>query len=435
MNKNYFIKLKNSIKLKKAVICVVGLGYVGLPLVKKFTDENFKVIGFDSDKKKIKLLKSKKTYIDYIQLTQKNFNNLSATYYLYDIKKADIIIFCLPTPLNKNKEPDLNIIKSAFRETKIFYKKGQLIILESTSYPGTTEEIFIDGLKNQFKLGSNFFVGYSPEREDPGNKLFNIGNITKIVSGYTARCKLLTNNLYKEIVSKTFKVSNIQTAEMTKLFENIFRSINIGLVNEIKILLEKMNIDIYEVINAASTKPFGFMPFYPGPGLGGHCIPIDPFYLTWKAKEFDTSTRFIELAGEINSKMPEYVLKRTIEALNYNNKSLKNSKILILGISYKKNIDDIRESPSLKIIDLLKKNGASVSYSDRYFKNFPKTSLLKNLKIKNFNISKKNLNHFDACIIVTDHDYFDYNFISNHSNLIIDTRGRYIKKNKKIYRA
>jgi UDP-N-acetyl-D-glucosamine dehydrogenase len=434
MNKDYFENLKNKIYKKKAIISIIGLGYVGLPLLKKFTDQNFKVIGFDSDKKKINLLKNKKTYIDYIQLTQKNFAKLIPTCDPSDLRKADIIIFCLPTPLNKNKEPDLSIIKNVFQKIKLFCKQGQLLILESTSYPGTTEEIFIDGLKNKFKFGINYFVGYSPEREDPGNKTFNISNIIKIVSGYTAKCRLLTNDLYKQL-TKTHPVSSLKTAEMTKLFENIFRSVNIGLVNELKILLEKMHINIYEVIDAASTKPFGFMPFFPGPGLGGHCIPIDPFYLTWKAKEFDTNTRFIELAGEINGEMPYYVFKRTTEALNNHNKSLKNSKILIIGISYKKNIDDIRESPSLKIIDLLLKSGAKVSYSDKYFSNFPKNSHLKNLKIKNFSITKKNLNFFDACIIVTDHDYFDYDLILSSSKLIIDSRGRYKIKNKKVYKA
>ena len=434
MNKNYFEDLKNKIYTKKAVICIIGLGYVGLPLLKKFTDENFKVIGFDSDKKKINLLKNKKTYIDYIQLTKKNFGNLIPTCNPSDIIKANIIIFCLPTPLNKNKEPDLTIIKNVFQQIKFFCKKGQLIILESTSYPGTTEEIFIEGLKNKFKFGIDYFVGYSPEREDPGNKIFNISNITKVVSGYSSKCKSLTNDLYKHL-TKTYSVSSLKTAEMTKLFENIFRSVNIGLVNELKVLLEKMDIDIYEVIDAASTKPFGFMPFFPGPGLGGHCIPIDPFYLTWKAKEFDTHTRFIELAGEINGKMPDYVLKKTSEALNSHKKSIKNSKILILGISYKKNIDDIRESPSLKIINLLLESGASVSYSDKYFDNFPKNSHLNNSKIKNFSISRKNLSSFDACILITDHDYFDYELILSSSKLIVDTRGRYKIKNKKVYKA
>ena len=388
--KNYYQILKNKIKKKKSLIGIIGLGYVGLPLVSKFTSEGFKVIGFDNDNKKINLLNKKKLYIDYIKISKSNFKNLNVTKSFKYINKVDIIIICLPTPLNKNKSPDLDIIKKNIDEIIPYLKKGQLLILESTSYPGTTDEIIVKKLKNKaYSIGKDYFIGYSPEREDPGNIEYSISNIPKIVSGYSKKCRLLVDKIYKSIVRKTYISKNLETAEITKLFENIFRSINIGLVNELKILTNRMNIDIFEIIKAASTKPFGFMPFYPGPGLGGHCIPIDPFYLTWKAKEYNYNTKFIELAGEINSQMPAFVIEQLQNALNLHSKFIKNSKILLIGISYKKNIDDIRESPSLEIIDILKKKEANVFYSDKYFRSFPKTSKLGLQNIKNIKIDKK----------------------------------------------
>jgi UDP-N-acetyl-D-glucosamine dehydrogenase len=435
MKINFFEILKKKIISNKSKICIIGLGYVGLPLLSKFLKNNFFVIGYDIDKNKINLLKKKKTYIDYIKLDSADFKNFKPTFNLQEINKADVIIFCLPTPLNKNKEPDLSFIVKSLDNIYPYLKRGQLAILESTTYPGTTEEVIVNKLSKKFFVGENFFVGYSPEREDPGNLKFTLDNITKVVSGYSKKCLNLTDQLYSRIVKKTYRVSNLKTAEMTKLLENIYRAINIGLVNELKILSHRMGINIFEVIKAASTKPFGFQTFYPGPGLGGHCIPIDPFYLTWKAKEFDFNTKFIELAGEINSHMPNYVVNRLQEVFNKSKLSIFGKKILILGLSYKKNIDDIRESPSLRIIKLLLEKGCKVCYSDKFFKKIPHTTELKKNKIKNIYLNKKNLNLFDACIIVTDHDYYNYDFIRKNSKIIIDTRNVYNNKSKNVFSA
>tara|TARA_B100000212_G_C27382803_1_gene537862 strand:- start:4699 stop:5664 length:966 start_codon:yes stop_codon:yes gene_type:complete len=315
-----------------------------------------------------------------------------------------------------------------------FLKKGQLLCLESTTYPGTTKEELLPIISDAgFKVGDDFFLIYSPEREDPGNKYFNTSNIPKIVGGITANCNKVGIQLYSSAIEKVIPVKDTATAEMTKLLENIHRAVNIGLMNELKPLADKMGVDLYEVIRAASTKPFGFVPYYPGPGLGGHCIPIDPFYLTWKAREFGMHTRFIELAGEINTGMPQYVVGKISDALNDISKPIKNSKILVLGISYKKNIDDMRESPSLEIINLLINKNAYVSYFDPYFKSIPKTRKF-DLNVKGCEINPENLKYFDAVLIATDHDCFDYELIKKHSNLIIDTRGRY-KPSSKIIRA
>jgi UDP-N-acetyl-D-glucosamine dehydrogenase len=335
------------------------------------------------------------------------------------------------------KRPDLGPLLKASETVGRVLKKGDIVIYESTVYPGCTEEDCIPILEelSGLKFKEDFKVGYSPEREDPGNLKFTLDNITKVVSGHSKKCLNLTDQLYSRIVKKTYRVSNLKTAEMTKLLENIYRAINIGLVNELKILSHRMGINIFEVIKAASTKPFGFQTFYPGPGLGGHCIPIDPFYLTWKAKEFDFNTKFIELAGEINSHMPNYVVNRLQEVFNKSKLSIFGKKILILGLSYKKNIDDIRESPSLRIIKLLLEKGCKVCYSDKFFKKIPNTTELKNKKIKNIYLNKKNLNLFDGCIIVTDHDYYNYDFIRKNSKIIIDTRNVYNNKSKNIFNA
>ncbi len=333
-----------------------------------------------------------------------------------------------------HNEPDLSYILSTLDNIKERLRKNQLIVLESTTFPGTTEEEILPILKDLgFKIGKDFYLGYSPEREDPGNKEFSTKNIPKVVSGVSENCLSVVNSLYNSIIDETVPVSSTRVAEMTKILENIHRAVNIGLVNELKLIADKMNIDIYEVIKAASTKPFGFTPYYPGPGLGGHCIPIDPFYLSWKAKEYNINTRFIELAGEINTSMPNYVINKIIEALNSSGKSIKFSKVIVLGLSYKKNIDDLRESPSLRIIELLLNYGAEVFFSDPYFDEIPITRKF-NYKIKSTDINKKTLNSADIIVLATDHDSFNYELIEKESNLIVDSRGRF-KNSKKVIRA
>ena len=401
-----------------------------------YLQKNIKTIGIDIDQTKIEALAKGESYINHInnkpikKYIDSNFFFPSTDFKL--VNKSDVIILCLPTPLNKYREPDLSYLKNTLNKIKHFLKAGQLISLESTTYPGTTEELLLPITKEKgFKIGKDFFVVYSPEREDPGNKIFSAEKIPKIVGGLSKNCLDLGINLYSLVLKELIPVSSTKVAEMTKLLENIHRCINISLVNELKPLCIAMGIDIYEVINAAKTKPFGFTPYYPGPGLGGHCIPIDPFYLTWKAKEYNMSTKFIELAGEVNSEMPHFVLKRVGEALNIKSKPFKNSRILILGISYKKNVDDIRESPALELIKLLIKNEAILNYSDPYFPEFPKSRNL-NFKSKSIEINKKNLNEFDLTLLITDHDSFDYDLIHKESNLIVDTRGVYQASSKVI---
>lgn len=438
MSKNTF---KEKIKNKKSTIGIIGLGYVGLPLAIRFLEEEFNVIGFDIDKKKVDLINAGKSYIKHINLdgiieaakdrffVTTNFNRVS---------DLDIIIICVPTPLGVHNDPDLSFIDLTLKNIRSYVTENQLLILESTTYPGTTEDILIPFVKSikhkELSLGVNYFLGYSPEREDPGNKDFTTKTIPKVVSGVTKNCLALTKMLYDKIVDQTIPVSSPRVAEMTKIMENIHRAINIGLVNELKILTDKMNINIHEVINAAASKPFGFTPYYPGPGLGGHCIPIDPFYLTWKAKEYGMNTRFIELAGEINTAMPKYVIGKVNKALNDNRKPIKGSKILVLGLSYKKNIDDLRESPSLELIRDLLQLGALVEYSDPYHKSIPNTRKYQfNLKSKE--ISANSLSKFDLVLLATDHDVFDYDLIEKNSKILVDTRGRYGVSNNRVIKA
>ncbi len=428
-DKNFEKFIIDSLKAKSSRIGIVGLGYVGLPLALTFVDHGHKVLGFDIDKNKVKFINSGKSYFQHIsnKRISNGINNklLNSTSDFKRISEVEVIVLCLPTPLNKFREPDLSYILDTVNLIKQYLKKGQILSLESTTYPGTTEEKIMPLLEEKgFKIGSDFFLVYSPEREDPGNPNFNTSNIPKVVGGITKSCLNVGICLYQTIVKQVVPVSSTKTAEMTKLLENIHRAVNIGLINELKILSEKMSIDLYEVIRAASTKPFGFVPYYPGPGLGGHCIPIDPFYLTWKAKEYGMNTRFIELAGEINSSMPNYVCEKIALALNNSYKSVKGSKILVLGLAYKKNIDDLRESPSLEVINTLLNKGAKVDYSDPFFKEFPKTRKY-NFKHESIQINKKNLNSYDLVLIATDHDDFDYELIKKFSKLIIDTRGRY----------
>ena len=448
-NINSFKSSNSKIDHEKVKIGIIGLGYVGLPLAMRFSQVGFKVFGFDIDQKKVTALKNGTSYIKHIdssKIKSMISQGFIATSNFNKIKNVEVIIICVPTPLGEHNEPDLSYIKKTLKSIQPSLKKNQLLVLESTTYPGTTEEILVPFVektsqtntqisdKNKFKIGKNFFIGYSPEREDPGNKEYTTKTIPKIVSGVTKNCLKYTKSIYDKIVDRTVPVSSTRVAEMTKILENIHRAVNIGLVNELKIVADKMKIDIYDVINAAATKPFGFTPYYPGPGLGGHCIPIDPFYLTWKAKELDINTRFIELAGEINTAMPSYVVQKAVEALNEDEKPIKNSNILVLGLSYKKNIDDLRESPSLKILELLIEKGAQVEFSDPYFENIPVTRKHE-FKIQSVNLNPKTLRLFDLVILTTDHDQFDYDLIENFSNKIIDTRGRFNVSNTKVVKA
>ena len=423
------IRLLELFKNKKVTIGIIGMGYVGLPLAIAYAEKGFKVLGIDIDKIKVEKINNSISYINHLSSEKlKNLVNskfLKATINFNEVRNLDAIILCLPTPLNKYREPDLSYIKNTLSSIKPFLKKGQILSLESTTYPGTTKEELFPFIKScGFNIGEDFFLVYSPEREDPGNENFHTGNIPKVLGGMTPNCNKIGIALYEQVISEIVEVKDTSTAEMTKLLENIHRAINIGLMNELKPVADKMGIDLYEVIRAASTKPFGFVPYYPGPGLGGHCIPIDPFYLTWKAREFGMHTRFIELAGEINSSMPHYVVTQTANALNNHGKPLKNSRVLVLGVSYKKNIDDLRESPSLDIIDLLNRKEAKVEYCDPFFDVLPKTRKF-NFNLKRTDLTEENLNKADVVIIATDHDLFDYSLIKRCSKLIIDTRGRF----------
>lgn len=434
MSKN---KLYKSINNRSAKIGVIGIGYVGLPLIIRFAEEHFKTIGFDIDKEKVKKLNNGESYIRSInkeKIAEAIKAGFKATSDFIEISNVDAIIICVPTPLDEENKPDLSYIKNTLESIRPYLKKNQLLILESTTYPGTTEEEIVPLIENSgFNIGENYFVGYSPEREDPGNKEYTTKTIAKVVSGYSKKCLELTKALYDQIVDTTVSVSSLQVAEMTKILENIHRAVNIGLVNELKIVADKLGIDIFEVINAAATKPFGFTPFYPGPGLGGHCIPIDPFYLSWKAKQLGINTRFIELAGEINTNMPNYVIMKVEEALSSVGKSVKESQILVLGLAYKKNVDDIRESPSLVIIDKLIDIGVNVEYFDPYIPKCPKTRKY-NFNLKSVEITKEKINFFDLILLSTDHDILDYDLIQNEAKLIVDTRGRF-RPSKKVFSA
>ena len=440
--------LLEKINNKSAVVGIIGLGYVGLPLGLEFAHKGFNVIGFDIDSRKIPLLEKGKTYIKHIKEERikeaVNSGKFKATSDFTKLPEADAIIICVPTPLNEHREPDMTYIVSTAEVVKKYLRKGQLVSLESTTYPGTTDEILLPMFENadsakggKFKVGKDFYLAFSPEREDPNNPKYNTATIPKVVGGVTPECVKNAAALYNHVIVNTVPVSSARAAEATKLLENIYRSVNIALVNELKMVFERMDIDIWEVIDAASTKPFGFNAFYPGPGLGGHCIPIDPFYLTWKAREYDISTKFIELAGEINTFQPYYVVDRTMYALNKNKKSLNGAKVLVLGAAYKKDIDDMRESPSLKLIEILRERGAEVDYNDPYVPKLPKTRKY-NYNMKSVELSKENLKKYDAVILSTDHTDYDYKFITQNAKLIIDSRNAFEKngmKSDKIYKA
>ena len=430
--------LLNRINERSALIGIVGLGYVGLPLVLRFCEEGFKVLGFDIDREKADKLNSGKSYIKHISSEKvRQFVDrrlFEATVDMQRLKEADAIIICVPTPLTDKREPDMQYVEATAREVARHLRLGQLISLESTTYPGTTEELLLPLLTEKgLKVGRDFFLVFSPEREDPGRKDFTTKTTPKIVGGITEKCLLAGEALYSKIVDKVVKVSSPKAAEMTKLLENIYRSVNIALVNELKMLCDRMGIDVWEVIEAAKTKPFGFEAFYPGPGLGGHCIPVDPFYLTWKAREYDFSTRFIELAGEINTNMPYYVVSKVMEALNSKGKSLKGSKVLVLGVAYKKDIDDMRESPSVHLIELLIKKGAVVEYNDPYVLRIPK---LRGHNLNMKSVELKEISGYDCILIATNHSSYNYKWIVDNSQLVVDTRNATSRiKSKNIVKA
>ena len=424
---------KSKIQQREARVGIIGLGYVGLPLALLYSEQNFRVTGFDIDSRKIDTLAKGGTYIFRIpaeEIQAAKTHGFSATSDYSQISTMDAIIICVPTPLDEYHEPDLSFITSTTHSIAPYLRPGQLVVLESTTYPGTTEEVMIPILEKENKLGlkaarngalsgNEFFVAFSPEREDPGNTSVARRDIPKVVGGLNAQAAEVACSLYGSIFNRTVPVSSPAAAEMTKLLENIYRCVNIALVNELKLLCLRMGIDIWEVIEAASTKPFGFHPFYPGPGLGGHCIPVDPFYLSWKAKEWDFRTRFIELAGEININMPYHVLASVAGALNTQKKSLNGSRVLVLGVAYKKDIDDLRESPALTIIELLQKDGAQVSFHDPYF---PVIGKGRKYDLQMTCADLKDVSQFDCVVIVTDHSDYDFGRIVQEAKLVVDTR-------------
>jgi len=419
----FLAKIEN----KEAIIGIVGLGYVGLPLMLRFAEVGYRVQGIDVDEDKNQRLNAGQSYIKHIdsQKIQQYQHLLHASSDFSKASEVDVLILCVPTPLNKYREPDLSFVVDTTEALLPHIRPGQLMSLESTTYPGTTVEELKPRIESRgLVIGQDFFLVYSPEREDPGNPNFHTASIPKVCGGDTKACAQAGVALYSAVIDKVVPVSSTKVAEMTKLLENIHRSVNIGLVNEMKVLADKMHIDIHEVIDAAATKPFGFVPYYPGPGIGGHCIPIDPFYLTWKAREYGMHTRFIELAGEINSSMPKWVVGRVMDALNQRKKALKAARILVLGIAYKSDVDDMRESPSVHVMEILREKGAEVAYSDPYVPDFPK------MREHQFDLSSVALNPdsvagFDCVILTTQHKAFDYQMIADHAQLIIDTRGAF----------
>ncbi|MDZ4713514.1 MAG: nucleotide sugar dehydrogenase [bacterium] len=435
------MNLKDKVRQNNFTVGIIGLGYVGLPLALEFAHKGIKVIGFDLDDFKIKkILKEKKSYIKHIpsEKIKSAVDNkkLTATTDFAKLPQADAVIICVPTPLNHNREPDMSYVVSTAEMIGKYLRKGQFVSLESTTYPGTTDEILLKIFEAKgLKVGKDFYLCFSPEREDPNNEKYSTATIPKVLGGVTKECLEIGTAIYEKVIVKIVPVSSTKAAESTKLLENIFRSINIALVNELKVVFDRMGIDVWEVIDAAATKPFGFTAFYPGPGLGGHCIPIDPFYLTWKAREYEISTKFIELAGEINTFMPEYVVSKVYHALNENKKCLNGAKILLLGLAYKKDIDDLRESPSLKLIELLQDEGAVVDYNDEYVTTIPKLRKYEFNK-KSVKLTKQNIAKYDLILLSTDHTYYDHKLIFDNAKIIVDTRNAFKKfKAKKLYKA
>jgi UDP-N-acetyl-D-glucosamine dehydrogenase len=430
--------LLHKLEKKSAVIGIVGLGYVGLPLAIRFAEEGFRVLGIDIDEEKVALLNRGRSYIEHIpaegiRLARKA--GFEATTDFRRARGADALIICVPTPLDEHREPDLSYVVGTVESLVPHLRAGQIMSLESTTYPGTTDEELRPRIEARgFTIGKDYFLVFSPEREDPGNARFNTRTIPKVCGGTTPACQEVGVKLYGGVIDRVVPVSSTRVAEMTKLLENIHRAVNIGLVNEMKIVADRMGIDIHEVIRAASTKPFGFVPYAPGPGLGGHCIPIDPFYLTWKAREYGVHTRFIELAGEVNSGMPEWVINKLADALNDRGRSVKGCKVLVLGIAYKKDVDDPRESPSMVLLELLRKRGAAIAYSDPYFPVFPKMRE-HHFDLKSVPLTPKQVARFDCVLIATNHSAFDYRMLKKYARLIVDTRGVYLKPARNVVKA
>ncbi len=415
-------------KNKEALIGIVGLGYVGLPLMLRYNAIGYRVLGIDIDEEKVSNLNAGQSDIEHIaseKIVAARESGFEATTDFRRASECDALILCVPTPLNKYREPDISFVINTTDSLKPYLRAGQVVSLESTTYPGTTEEELLPRMQEGgLVVGESIFLVYSPEREDPGNPNFETRTIPKVIGGHTPACLDVGIALYEQAIDRVVSVSSTKAAEMTKLLENIHRAVNIGLVNEMKVVADRMGIDIFEVVDAAATKPFGFTAYYPGPGLGGHCIPIDPFYLTWKAREYGLHTRFIELSGEVNQAMPEYVLSKLMDGLNDRGKALKGCKVLVLGIAYKKNVDDMRESPSVEIMELIEAKGGVVAYSDPHVPAFPKMRE-HHFKLNSETLTAESLASFDAVVLATDHDKFDYELIKQNAKLIVDSRGKY----------
>ncbi len=416
----------DAIRTRTARVGIIGMGYVGLPLMRTYCSTGFSVLGFDIDESKVEKLNAGKSYIKHIPSSLikdvHSEGRFKASSDPKALRECNAILICVPTPLSKTRDPDMTYVENTAHLLADHLQRGQLIVLESTTYPGTTRELMLPILEaSGLKVESDFFLAYSPEREDPGRTNFTTETIPKVVGGIGPKSRKIAVELYAAAVRQTVPVSNCEVAEACKILENVYRCINIALINELKVLFDKMGIDVWEVVQAAATKPFGFQPFYPGPGLGGHCIPIDPFYLTWKARQFDCSTRFIELAGEINTAMPEYVISRVIEALNARKKAVNGSKVLVLGLAYKKDVDDLRESPSIELIEMLRERGAKVDYNDPHIPKTPKQRE-HNLGLVSKKLTEKTLRSYDCVLIATDHTAYDYAWIVANSKLVVDTR-------------
>lgn len=422
-----FQDLREAIDRKTATVGIIGLGYVGLPLARAFTDKGFSVLGLDTDATKVVKLLRGESYIGHIKdatiREMRENNRFDATHHFHRLDEPDIIIICVPTPLTETREPDLSYIVKSAEAIAARLRPGQLVVLESTTYPGTTRDVVLPILeKGGLVPGRDFFLAFSPEREDPGNPNFSAPTIPKVVGGLEPRSRELAVNLYGQVMVKVVGVSSCEVAEACKILENTYRAVNIALVNELKMLYDKMGIDVWEVIEAAKTKPFGFQAFYPGPGLGGHCIPIDPFYLTWIARKYHSATRFIELAGEINTGMPAYVVSRVADALNDRGKPLKGSKITLLGMAYKKDVDDPRESPGFELMDLLLEKGAEVSYNDPHIPVLPSMRHYPHLRMASQDLTVEYLKEQDCILIATDHSAYNWGYIVENAQLVVDTR-------------
>ncbi len=423
--------LKERIARREYTVAVIGLGYVGLPMALRLGEARFPALGFDVDASKVEMLNAGRSYIQYIgpeQVAALTAGEFEALTDFARLGEADAIIICVPTPLNDHREPDLRYVEATADAIAHALRPGQLVCLESTTFPGTTDEILLPRLAaGGLKVGRDFFLAFSPEREDPGNQHYKTATIPKVIGGFTPACLELACTLYSELVGQVVPVSSTRVAEGTKVLENIYRSVNIALVNELKIVFDRMGVDVWEVIEAARTKPFGYQAFFPGPGLGGHCIPIDPFYLTWKAREYGLSTRFIELAGEINSAMPAYVVNKIADALNERGRAVKGAKILVLGVAYKKDVDDIRESPALEIMELLRKKGAKIAYSDPCFARLP-VMRRHDLGLSSVRLTAESIRDYDAVVLATDHSSFPYDLIHQAARLIVDSRNAFRRR-------